>query len=72
MASTGRKQEPYVYGSLGGRTIAIVDAPALPVQAQGKPVASTTQVAAAPSADQSAAPRASASPAPSSADIAEA
>lgn len=71
MASTGRKQEPYVYGSLGGNTVAIVDTPASPVQAQNKP-ATATQVAAAPSADQSAAPRASASSAPSSADIAEA
>ncbi|WP_424629051.1 caspase family protein [Bradyrhizobium sp. SYSU BS000235] len=70
MAATGRKQEPYVYGSLGGRTIAIVDAPASPAQAQNKPAAAATQVAAAP-ADQSATPRTS-SPAPSSADIAEA
>jgi Caspase domain/WSC domain len=70
MASTGRKQEPYVYGSLGGNTVAIVDAPASPVQAQNKPTA-TTQVATAPT-DPSVTPRAPTSPAPSSADIAEA
>src|SRR5260370_29958957 len=28
MASTSPRQEPFVYGSLGGRTISIVDAPA--------------------------------------------
>jgi uncharacterized caspase-like protein len=71
MASTGRKQEPYVYGSLGGNTVAIVDAAASPVQAQNKPVTSATQIAAAPT-DQSVTPRASTSPAPSSSDIAEA
>lgn len=71
MASTSRKQEPYVYGSLGGNTVAIVDTPASPVQAQNKPAAAATQVAVAP-ADQSVAARAPASAAPSSADIAEA
>ena len=30
MASTSPRQEPFVYGSLGGRTISIVDAPATP------------------------------------------
>ena len=30
MASTTPRQEPFVYGSLGGRTISIVDAPAAP------------------------------------------
>lgn len=71
MASTSRKQEPYVYGSLGGRTIAIVDVPASPVQAENKPATAATQVATAP-IDQSVTPRAPTSPAPSSADIAEA
>lgn len=28
LAATGRRQEPFVYGSLGGRTIALVEAPA--------------------------------------------
>jgi uncharacterized caspase-like protein len=30
MASTGRKQEPFVYGSLGGSDVALVPAPAAP------------------------------------------
>ncbi len=34
LTSTGRKQEPYVYGSLGGNTVAIVDTPTSPVQAR--------------------------------------
>lgn len=33
MRATGRKQEPYVYGSLGGGTMALVPAPAAAVQA---------------------------------------
>jgi uncharacterized caspase-like protein len=70
LTSTGRKQEPYVYGSLGGNAVAIVDAPTAPVQAQNKPAA-TTQITAAPT-DQSVAARATGSPVPSSADIAEA
>jgi hypothetical protein len=31
MRATGRQQEPYVYGSLGGGTVALVPAPAAPV-----------------------------------------
>lgn len=50
LASTARKQEPFVYGSLGGSTVSIVDAAATPV-AESKPAANT-QVAAAPSSTQ--------------------
>jgi hypothetical protein len=35
MTKTGSRQEPYVYGSLGGGTIALVPAPAQPVVATG-------------------------------------
>jgi hypothetical protein len=70
MTSTGRKQEPYVYGSLGGNTVAIVDTPASPVEAQNKQTAAT-QIAAAPT-DQPVTARTPTSLAPSSADIAEA
>lgn len=74
LSSTGRKQEPYVYGSLGGNTVAIVDANAATAKApsaDSKPAAA--QVAAA-DPGPAASPRAPAGPAvnPSSGEIAEA
>ncbi len=50
LTSTSRKQEPYVYGSLGGSTVSIVEAAAAPV-AEAKPAAHP-QVAAAPTSTQ--------------------
>jgi uncharacterized protein YraI len=50
MASTSPRQEPFVYGSLGGRTISIVDAPAASAGPQGTtvpPQGLTTQCAEA-------------------------
>ena len=74
LSSTGRKQEPYVYGSLGGNTVAIVDANAATAKApsaDSKPA--EAQVAAA-DPGPAASPRAPAGPAvnPSSGEIAEA
>lgn len=74
LSSTSRKQEPYVYGSLGGNTVAIVDANAATAKApsaDSKPAAA--QVAAA-DPGPAASPRAPAGPAvnPSSGEIAEA
>lgn len=70
LTTTSRKQEPYVYGSLGGNTVAIVDANVAAAKAETKPAAA--QVAAADPA-ASAGPRAIAvAPAPSSNEIAEA
>lgn len=71
LTTTARKQEPYVYGSLGGNTVAIVDAPAAAAKTDTRPAAA--QVASAdPNAP--AAPRApaSASSSVSSNEIAEA
>lgn len=69
LSTTARKQEPYVYGSLGGNTVAIVNANATAAKVDS--ATSTQQVA---SADPTAAgPRAIAVvPAPSSNEIAEA
>lgn len=70
LTSTARKQEPYVYGSLGGNTVAIVDANVAAAKAEAKPA--PAQVAAADPA-ASVGPRAIAvAPAPSSNEIAEA
>lgn len=74
LSSTGRKQEPYVYGSLGGNTVAIVDANAATAKApsaDNKPA--SAQIAAA-DPGTAASPRAPATPAvsPSSGEIAEA
>lgn len=63
LSSTGRKQEPYVYGSLGGNTVAIVDATA--VTAKAAHVASSNL-------DSAPSPRAPAASAASSGEIAEA
>ena len=71
LTSTGRRQEPYVYGSLGGNTVAIVDAPTSPVQAENKPAVAAAQAASLPP-DQSVTARAPTAPGLSSADIAEA
>lgn len=71
LTTTARKQEPYVYGSLGGNTVAIVDAPAAAAKADTRPAAA--QVASA-DPNVPAAPRApvSASSSVSSNEIAEA
>ena len=74
LTSTSRKQEPYVYGSLGGNTVAIVDANAATAKApaaDSKPA--TAQVASA-DAGTSASPRtpAASAAAASSGEIAEA
>ncbi|MBS4002123.1 MAG: caspase family protein [Afipia sp.] len=70
LTSTARKQEPYVYGSLGGNTVAIVDATVAAAKAETKPA--PAQVAAADPA-ASVGPHAIAvTPAPSSNEIAEA
>lgn len=70
LTATSRKQEPYVYGSLGGNTVAIVDASVAAAKAETKPA--PAQVAAADPA-ASVGPRAIAvTPAPSSNEIAEA
>lgn len=72
LSSTGRKQEPYVYGSLGGNTVAIVDANA--VTAKAAPADNKPAAAQVASADSSpaASPRAPTAAAPSSGEIAEA
>lgn len=75
LSSTSRKQEPYVYGSLGGNTVAIVDANTATAKAapaaDSKPA--TAQVASADSgASASARAPAASAAAPSSGDIAEA
>lgn len=49
LASTKRAQEPFVYGSLGGRTIALVEAP--PVAAAAPPPAPAKAVATVPFRD---------------------
>ncbi len=75
LSSTGRKQEPYVYGSLGGNTVAIVDANAVTAKAapasDGKPAAAQVASANPDGAPSPRAPAASAA-APSSGEIAEA
>ena len=71
LTTTDRKQEPYVYGSLGGNTVAIVDAPA----ATAKVAAGAPPAAQVASTDPTAGPRAitvAPAPAPSSNEIAEA
>lgn len=72
LATTARKQEPYVYGSLGGNTVAIVDANVAAAKTEDKPA--PAQVASAdPGASASPrAPVAAPAPAPSSNEIAEA
>ncbi|EGP09565.1 hypothetical protein CSIRO_0723 [Bradyrhizobiaceae bacterium SG-6C] len=75
LSSTGRKQEPYVYGSLGGNTVAIVDANAATAKAapaaDSKPAAAQVASANPDGAPSPRAPAASAA-APSSGEIAEA
>jgi len=69
--ATNRKQEPYVYGSLGGNTVSIVSR-AVAVDARAKPEAGQKIAAAIPDASSSrAAPPANAA-APSSSEVAEA
>lgn len=73
LATTARKQEPYVYGSLGGNTVAIVDANATTAKVES--ATGTQPSAQVASADPAiAGPRAIAVPAPaaSSGEIAEA
>lgn len=76
LSTTARKQEPYVYGSLGGNTVAIVDTPAAVAKAdtktETKPAAA--QVASAdPGVSVAArAPATAPAPSPSSNEIAEA
>lgn len=72
LTSTSRKQEPYVYGSLGGSTVSIVEATAAPVVAEAKPAANA-QVAAAPSSTQTrAAPEPAQAPVAVTSEAAEA
>lgn len=74
LKTTERKQEPYVYGSLGGNTVAIVDGTATPAaapQAQAQAAAPAQVASAAP--DSSVTARAPAAvAAPSAAEVAEA
>lgn len=71
LATTARKQEPYVYGSLGGNTVAIVDANVAAAKMEDKPA--PAQIASAdPGASAPRAPVAVPAPAPSSNEIAEA
>ncbi|HEX7883880.1 MAG TPA: caspase family protein [Afipia sp.] len=76
LSSTARKQEPYVYGSLGGNTVAIVDAPAATAKADtktdAKPAAAQVASADLGSSVAARAPAASPAPLPSSNEIAEA
>ncbi len=69
LSTTARKQEPYVYGSLGGNTVAIVDTTIAAAKIEPAPaqVASADSTAAGPRAI-TVAP----APAPSSNEIAEA
>jgi hypothetical protein len=72
LATTARKQEPYVYGSLGGNTVAIVDTPAV---AKADPKTETKLAAQVASADPDTSVAArvpSPAPAPSANEIAEA
>jgi uncharacterized caspase-like protein len=75
LASTARKQEPFVYGSLGGSTVSIVDAAATPVTEakSGNKPAANPQVAAAPSSTQTrAAPESAQAPVSATNEAAEA
>lgn len=74
LTTTARKQEPYVYGSLGGNTVAIVDAPAATAKTDTKTDAKPAAQVASGDPNASAAPRApaAAAPSPSSNEIAEA
>lgn len=74
LSSTSRKQEPYVYGSLGGNTVAIVDAQAAIAKAEPKKTEDKPAQVASADPGASAAARASsnAAPSPSSNEIAEA
>lgn len=74
LSSTSRKQEPYVYGSLGGNTVAIVDAQPATAKAETSAKPGTAQVASVDPAGSAAArvPAAAPAPAPSSNEIAEA
>lgn len=74
LSSTGRKQEPYVYGSLGGNTVAIVDASAATAKASAADNKSATAQVASADPGTATSPRAPAASAvaPSSGEIAEA
>jgi uncharacterized caspase-like protein len=73
LSTTARKQEPYVYGSLGGNTVAIVDAAVAPAKPEAKKETKPAQVA---STDSAAVPQRTpatvSAPQPTSNEIAEA
>lgn len=73
LSTTARKQEPYVYGSLGGNTVAIVDSNVAAAKAEVKPAPAQVAVADPSASVAPRAPAAGAAPAvPSSNEIAEA
>jgi uncharacterized caspase-like protein len=75
LSATARKQEPYVYGSLGGNTVAIVDTPVAAkadTKTETKPAAAQVASADPGSSVTARAPAVSPAPSPSANEIAEA
>jgi hypothetical protein len=72
LSTTARKQEPYVYGSLGGNTVAIVDANVAAAKAETRPAPAQVASADSNASPTSRVPTAAPALAPSSNEIAEA